>query len=122
METLTNLQHLQQMFPKAGAISRLEFRRFFRISTSTDARMKREGLYPKTTYACGSERILLTHLAAWLDAGGGIAPPDRTRKPGRGRPKGSKNKPKATIRHTPTLPPHMAEAAGIVPSTGARMA
>ena len=106
------LNHLSEKFAPANAITRAEFREYLAISVSTDCRLKKSGHYPRLINLTGTEKILLTDLAAWLDQGG--APAANQPACRRGRPKGSKNKPKDTkIRLTPTLPASMALALGI---------
>lgn len=98
--------HLQEIYPDQKTISRADLRAFLGISIATDARMKRDGDYPRTIHVRNSELILLIDFAAWLEAGSKI-----DQKPRRGRPKGSRNKPKATqspLRTAPQLPPEMA--------------
>ena len=84
--TTNTLELLSQTF-NVNAISRAEFRRFMGISPATDWRAYKAGNYPRLIKLGTHERILLTDLAAFLDAGGSSS---SGRK--RGRPVGSKNK------------------------------
>ena len=107
---ISTLELLTTQFAPANAITRADFRSYLGISVSTDCRLKRAGHYPRVISLTGTEKILLTDLAAWLDQGGAPAAKQERR---RGRPKGSRNKPKPVAQHTPALPPHMAAALGI---------
>lgn len=96
------LGNLERTFPGRTAISRPELRTLLGISVSTDARLRKAGVYPKLlVFWDGPQqesRILLTDLADWLASlprreGGlrGVMLPSGKKK---GRPVGSKNKPK----------------------------
>ena len=102
----STLNHLSTKFAPANAITRADFRSYLGISVSTDCRLKRAGHYPRVINLTGTEKILLTDLAEWLDRGGAPAA-----KQGRlrGRPKGSRNKPKPNPipSYSPMLPAHM---------------
>lgn len=87
------LKFLIEKFAPANAISLPEFREFAGISASTDWRAMKSGKYPKAIKIGNHERILLTDLAAFLDAGGSSAPMPRKQ----GRPVGSRNKPKPCL-------------------------
>lgn len=85
----TTLTFLSEKFAPADAITRTQFREFLGISPSTDWRAMQAGKYPRVISVGNHERILLTDLATFLDAGGSsVAPSPRKR----GRPVGSKNK------------------------------
>ena len=84
------LTHLIERFAPADAISRAEFREYIGISVSTDWRAQRAGRYPRLVKINNREKILLTDLAKFLDAGGSSAPKQ-------GRPIGSRNKPKSRL-------------------------
>lgn len=109
------LNHLNDRFPGTDAITRADFRTFLNISHSTDCRLKKSGHYPRLINVAGSEKILLIDLAAWLEQGGAPSPTTLQERKGRGRPKGSRNKPKPphTRTNSPALPPQMATALGI---------
>ncbi len=83
------LNLLAERFAPANAISRTQFREFLGISASTDWRAMQAGKYPRVISIGNHERILLTDLASFLDAGGSSTPPAQRK---RGRPIGSKNK------------------------------
>lgn len=82
------LTFLTERFAPTDAITRPQFRDFLGISPSTDWRAMRAGKYPRVIHIGNHERILLTDLAAFLDAAGSSAPAPRKR----GRPVGSRNK------------------------------
>ena len=84
----TTLTFLSERFAPADAITRTQFREFLGISPSTDWRAMQAGKYPRVIRVGNHERILLTDLASFLDAGGSSAPMPRKR----GRPVGSRNK------------------------------
>lgn len=90
---MSTLELLSQAFADAKAISRADFRRFMGISPATDWRAWKSGNYPRLIKLGTHERILLTDLAAFLDAGGSSSSGKK-----RGRPVGSKNK---TSLHAP---------------------
>ena len=111
--------YISSIFPETQAISRPQFRQFLDISVSTDHRMKRSGDYPVITIVGNTEKILLVNLASYLesrqeDPKSPTSPIVPRKK--RGRPKGSKNKPKnidAYKRKSPALPVEMRAELGI---------
>jgi hypothetical protein len=107
--SISILSYIEESFPTQKAINRAELRAFLHISLSTDARMKKSGDYPLVTLVGNSEMILLVDFANWLDANRGRSFPTSQEKPRRGRPKGSKNKPKTPplTYSPPALPAHM---------------
>ena len=82
------LNLLSERFAPANAISRADFREFLGISVSTDWRAQKAGRYPRVIKINNRERILLSDLAVFLDAGGSSDAPAKRR----GRPVGSRNK------------------------------
>lgn len=90
------LQFLTEKFAPANAISRPEFREFAGISSSTDWRAMKSGKYPRVVKIGGHERILLTDLTAFFEAGGASGAPAPKKK---GRPVGSRNKPHLEVSH-----------------------
>lgn len=98
------LSELKERFPGRLFIYRTEFRELFDISSASERRMIQQGFMPCIIGVAGEEgrrgRILLVELAKWLANGGSRAfyskdmesEPPITAK--RGRPIGSRNKPK----------------------------
>lgn len=106
----TLLASLRERFPGRDFITRAEFRELLGISSSKDACLWKAGTYPPVVSLGHLYRIYLEALAAWLAAGGCPAPErEWLPKPGarkRGRPAGSKNKPKADAKEGLPAPIH----------------
>ena len=74
---------------KNGAISHNQLCRFLNISRPTAWRYQKKGQYPRVVRIGNSERIFLCDLASFIVQGGKAAGHKQ-----RGRPVGSKNRPK----------------------------
>lgn len=118
------LASLKSSFSNRFCLTRTQFQQYLGISRATEQRMLHSGQYPRVIWLGRAAVILLDDLAAWLAAGG--ASRERRCAPGtyakadpkkRGRPKGSRNRPKNLSGQIPPIPP---ENTGILTRAQAR--